>query len=140
MAQATPPLGSQPVPPRPDVGGSDHETASSRLIVAFIAVSLVAVLLGVLAIGTLLRGPSPVDAGAGSPTAAPSATPDSPSPSPSPAPRTKVDGAFRFLERVGSAPVRWNPCETISYAVNNDGATSPIRPDLLEALTRVTRA
>jgi hypothetical protein len=140
MAQARPPLGSQAVPPRPDVGGPGNETASPRLIAAFIAVSLVAALLGVLAIGTLLRGPSPVGAGAGSPTAAPSATTDSLSPSPSPAPRATVDGAFKFLERVGSAPVRWNPCETISYAVNTDGATSSIRADLREALRRVTRA
>ena len=69
----------------------------------------------------------------------PSAT-DSSSPSASPAARAKVDGAFKFLERVGGAPVRWNPCETISYAVNTDGATSSIKPDLHEALARVTRA
>ena len=140
MVQAPPPFGPQPVPPRPDVGGPGPDTASSRLFAAFIATSLVAVILGVLAVGTLLRGPSPVDAGAGRPTATPSATTDSPSPSPSPAIRSKVDGAFKFLERVGGAPVRWNPCETISYAVNTAGATSSIKPDLHEALARVTRA
>jgi hypothetical protein len=140
MVQAPPPLGPQPVPRRPDVGGSGPDTASSRLIAAFIVTSLVAVLLSVLAIATLLRGPSPVDVSAGDPTAAPSATTDSPSPSASPAARSKVDGAFKFLEQVGGAPVRWNPCETISYAVNTDGATSSIRPDLHEALSRVTLA
>jgi hypothetical protein len=140
MAQAPPPLGPQPVPPRPDVGGSGPDTASSRLVAAFIATSLVALLLGVLAIGALLRGPTPVDVGAGSSTAAPSATTDSPSPGASPGTGAKVDGAFKFLERVGGAPVRWNPCESISYAVNTDGASSPIKPDLREALARVTQA
>ena len=138
MVQAPPPLGPQPVPPRPDVGGSEADTASSRLFFAFIATSLVAVTLGVLAVGALLRGPSPADAGG--PTTAPSATTDSPSPSASPAARAKVDGAFKFLERVGGSPVRWNPCDTISYAVNTDGATSSIKEDLHEALARVTRA
>jgi Matrixin len=138
MVQAPPPLGPQPVPPRPDVDGSGADRASSRLLAAFIATSLVAIILGVLAIGAVLREPSSVDAGG--PTAAPSATTDSPSPSPSAATRAKVDGAFKFLERVGGAPVRWNPCETISYAVNTDGATSSIEADLHEALARVTRA
>jgi hypothetical protein len=137
MAQAPPPLGPQPVPPRPDVGGSAPDAASSRLIAALIATSLVAGILGVLAIGALLRGPSPVDVGAGGPTTAPT---DSPSPGASPSARAKVDGAFKFLERVGGAPVRWNPCETISYAENTDGAASSIKPDLHEALARVTRA
>ena len=104
--------------------GGRGRPASSRLFVAFIATSLVAVTLGVLAVGALLRGPSPADAGG--PTTAPSATTDSPSPSASPAARAKVDGAFKFLERVGGSPVRWNPCDTISYAVNTDGATSSI--------------
>jgi Matrixin len=136
MVQATPPPGPQPVPPRPDFGGSGADTASSRLFAAFIATSLVAAILGVLAVGAVLRGPSPV--GAGRTTAVPAT--DTPSPSASPAVRAKVDGAFKFLERVGGAPVRWNPCETISYAVNTDGATSSIKPDLDEALARVTRA
>jgi hypothetical protein len=136
MVQAPPPLGPQPMPPRPDVGGPSADTASSRLFAAFIATSLVALILGVLAVGAVLRGPSPVEAGAGGP----SATTDSPSPSASPTARAKVDGAFKFLELVGGAPVRWNPCETISYAVNTDGATSSIKPDLHEALARVTRA
>ncbi|HEX4942277.1 MAG TPA: matrixin family metalloprotease [Actinomycetota bacterium] len=140
MVQAPPPLGPQPVPPRPDIGGPGVERASARLFAAFIAASLVAVILGVLAVGAVLRGPSPVEAGAGGPTAAPSATTDSPSPSVSPTARAKVDGAFKFLERVGGVPVRWNPCETISYAVNADGAGSSIKADLHEALARVTRA
>ena len=140
MVQAPPPLGPQPVPPRPDVGGSGVDTASARLLAAFIATSLVAVILGVLAVGAVLREPAPAEIGAGGPTSVPSATTDSPSPSASPAARAKVDGGFKFLELVGGAPVRWNPCETISYAVNTDGATSSIEPDLHEALARVTRA
>jgi hypothetical protein len=139
MVQSPPPLGPQPVPPRPDVGGSGRDEASSRLVAAFIAVSLLAVLLGVLAVGALLRSPSPLDVGAGPPTPAPSGTPTL-SPSAPPPARSRVDGAFKFLERVGGAPVRWNPCETISYAVNTDGAASSIKPDLHEALARVTRA
>ena len=37
---------------------------------------------------------------------------------------------FRFLERVGGSPVRWNPCDPITYAVNTAGASSarPARP------------
>lgn len=136
MVQAPPPLGPQPVPPRPDVGGSEADAASSRLFAAFIATSLVALILGVLAVGAVLRGPSPVEAGAGGPLT----TTDSPSPGASPTARARVDGAFKFLELVGGAPVRWNPCETISFAVNTDGATSSIKPDLHEALARVTRA
>ena len=138
MVQAPPPLGPQPVPPRPDVAGSGADTASPRLFAAFIATSLVAVTLAVLAIGALVGGRSP--AGTGAPTGAPSATIGPPGPSASTAPRAKVDGAFRFLERVGGVPVRWNPCETITYAVNTEGATSSIEPDLREALARVTRA
>ena len=84
MVQAPPSLGPQRVPPRPDVGGTEADPASSRLFAAFIATSLVAVILGVLAVGAVLRGPSPV--GAGGPTAVPSAT-DFPSPSASPAAR-----------------------------------------------------
>ena len=140
MVQAPPPLGPQPVPPRPDVGGSGADTSSSRLFAAFIATSVVAAILGVLAVGAVLREPLPPEMGTGGPTAGPSTTTDSPSPGASPAVRAKVDGAFKFLERVGGAPVRWNPCETISYAVNTDGATSSIKPDLHEAMARVTRA
>ena len=135
MVQAPPPLGPQPVP-RPDVGvGAD--TASSRLFFVHRHVA---------------GGGHPRRARGRRPAArpvagrrrrsddAPSATTDSPSPSASPAARAKVDGAFKFLERVGGSPVRWNPCDTISYAVNTDGATSSIEADPHEALARVTRA
>jgi matrixin len=100
----------------------------------------------VLAVVSLLKEPADLrDLAASSgaiPSSIPVATP-TPSPALSPAAptfRPKVDGAFRFLERVGGAPVRWDPCETITYAVNAAGATSPVRPDLREALRRVTRA
>jgi hypothetical protein len=71
------------------------------------------------------------------PSPAPTATP---SPTVTPSPRPNVDGAFRFIGRVGGVPVRWNPCETITYAVNAGGASGPVRRDLNEALRRVTRA
>ena len=103
-------------------------------------VTLVAILLGGLAVASLLRGPSDTpDAAAETPSSSTTAT-AAPSPSASPSPRPKVDGDFRFLERVGGAPVRWNPCDEIAYAVNTAGASSSIRSDLREALARVTRA
>jgi hypothetical protein len=109
-------------------------------VAALVAATLVAILLGGLAVVSLLRGPpDPPDAAAGTSAGTPSVS-LSPSPTATSSPRRKVDGAFRFLERVGGAPVRWNPCDTITYAVNTAGATSSIRPDLRVALTRVTRA
>jgi len=142
MAQVPPPPGSGLVPPRPDRRGDPDGAASRRLVAAFIVATLAAILLGGLAVASLLGGPSdPRDAGAATPSATSSISlAPSPSPTASPSPRPKVDGAFRFLERVGGAPVRWNPCDTISYAVNTAGATSSIQPDLRVALTRVTRA
>jgi hypothetical protein len=96
-----------------------------------------AILLGGLAAASLLRGPSDTrDDAAG--TLSP--TPPTVSIAPSPSPRPQVDGAFKFLERVGGEPVRWNPCDEITYAVNAAGAPSSIRSDLREALARVTRA
>jgi len=41
---------------------------------------------------------------------------------------------------VGGSAVRWNPCDPITYAVNTEGASSDVRPDLRRALARVTRA
>jgi len=128
---------SAAVPPRPD----DPEPSRSPLFAAFVLGFLVAVVLGVLAVGSLLREPTDLAAGSSatpSSTSAPTATL---SPTPASTPRPEVDGGFRFLERApGGAPVRWNPCETIAYAVNAGGATAPVRPDLKEALRRVTRA
>jgi hypothetical protein len=137
MAQVPPSLGSRPVPPRPDRPGRPR----SPLFAAFVLACLVAVLLGTLAIMSLLReSPDPQTLAGPGRSATPSTAIASPSPSAAPSPRPKVDGAFRFLERVGGGPVRWNPCESISYAVNTAGATSSIRPDLHEALARVTQA
>jgi hypothetical protein len=142
MAQTPPPLGPPLVPPRPD----REDPASRPLFAAFVLATVVAVVLGVLAIVALLRAPSSAgDLDAAAPsnvssTAAPSTPTVTPSPSSSPSVRPKVDGAFRFLERVGGSPVRWNPCEPITYAVNTAGASSDVRPDLRQALARVTRA
>jgi hypothetical protein len=140
MAQERPPFDPRPVPPRPDPTRIPDEPASRRLVVAFAAASVVALLLAILAVGSFLRGPAPREVAAGSPSATPSVVRDTPTPSvPTSAP-PPVHGAFRFLERVGGAPVRWNPCDPIAYAVNDAGATSSIQPDLRQALARVTRA
>jgi hypothetical protein len=103
-------------------------------VAVFVAAVVVAILLGVLAIASLLDGPGHArDRATGT-----AAVTVSPSPSATPSPRPKVDGAFRFLERVGGEPVRWNPCDPIAYAINTDGATSSVQPDLRRALARVT--
>lgn len=143
MSQAPPPLDLPPLnlPPRPD-----QAKRSAPLFAAFVLSFLVAIVLGVLAVLSLLRDPAGLRDLAAPSSATPSSIPAAtatPSPALSPtAPtfRPDVDGAFRFLERVGGAPVRWNPCDPITYAVNAAGAVSPVRPDLTQALRRVTRA
>jgi hypothetical protein len=125
-----------PVPPRPDL----PQRSRSPLLGVFVVACVVAVLLGVLAISALLRDPSDASARAVGAPSATASSPPTPSPSVAPTHRPKVDGAFKFLERVGGVPVRWNPCDPISYAVNTAGASSSIRSDLREALGRVTRA
>jgi matrixin len=143
MSEAPPPLDlpSVDLPTRPDQG-----KRSAPLFAAFVLAFLVAIVLGVFAVLSLLREPADLRKLAASSDAVPSSIPvATPTPSPALSPaaptfRPKVDGGFRFLERVGGAPVRWNPCETITYAVNAAGVTSPVRPDLKEALRRVTHA
>lgn len=136
MAQAPPPLGPGYVPPRPDLPSSPGEPASRRLVAAFFAAIVVAVILGVLAVASLVRGPSGTrDRATGT-----AEITDSSSPSATLSPRPKIDGAFRFLERVDGEPVRWNPCDPIAYATNTDGATSSVQPDLRRALARITEA
>jgi hypothetical protein len=141
MSEVTPPVvPPASVPPRPD----RPKPSRVRLFAAFVFILLLALVLGGLAVMSLLREPAdPGNLAAGSgatPSSRPSPTGTS-SPTATTSPRSRVDGAFRFLERAaGGAPVRWNPCETITYAVNTRGATSPVRPDLKEALRRVTLA
>jgi hypothetical protein len=143
MSEAPPPLDLPPLnlPPRPDQG-----RRSAPLFAAFVLSLVLAIVLGVFAVSSLLKEPVDLRELAASSGPVPSSIPiptPTPSPALSPAAPTfkpNVDGAFRFLERVGGAPVRWNPCETITYAVNDAGATSPVGPDLKEALRRVTRA
>jgi hypothetical protein len=143
MSQAPPPLDLPPLnlPPRPDQG-----KRSAPLFAAFVLSFLVAIVLVVLAVLSFLKEPTDLRDLAAASSATPSSIPaatTTPSPALSPtAPtfRPKVDGAFRFLEQVGDAPVRWNPCDPVTYAVNAAGATSPVRHDLKEALRRVTRA
>jgi hypothetical protein len=138
MPQVPPPVVPDPVvPPRPD-----RPRGRSPLFAAFVVAFLLTLVLA-LAIRSLLVDPSG-DRAAPTPTRGsdgPSATPSpSETPSPSPSRRPMVDGAFRFLERVGGNPVRWDPCQTITFAVNTGGAAPPVIPDLREALRRVTRA
>ena len=96
-----------PVPaPHPARTGSllEDEVASPRLFVALVVVTLVAVLLGGLAVASLLRGPSdPPDAAAETPSS--STTRHGHALAKRLAvPAAEVDGDFRFLERVGGAP------------------------------------
>lgn len=143
MSEAPPPFDLPPLnlPPRPDQG-----RRSAPLFVAFVLSLALAIVLGVFAVSSLLKEPVDLRELAASSGAVPSSIPvATPTPSPALSPaaptfRPKAEGAFRFLERVGGAPVRWNPCETITYAVNDAGATSSVRPDLKEALRRVTSA
>ena len=135
MSEATPPRPPATVSPGPD----RPPPSRAPLLAAFVLVLVLAIVLGVLAVSSLLR-PAPVlpELATGS-GATPSSSADPTAP-PTPTPRPRVDGSFKFLERVGSVPVRWDPCETITYAVNTRGATSAVRADLNEALRRVTRA
>ncbi len=144
MSETSPPVvPPTELPPRPN----EPEPSRSPLFAAFVFVFLLAIVLGVLAVVSLLQdtdgtadlavGPIPSSSLTPTGTLSPAT---SPSPTPAPSPRPKVDGAFRFWERVAGAPVRWNPCETITYALNTAGATSPVRADLRQAIRRVTRA
>lgn len=143
MSEAPPPLDLPPLnlPPRPD-----QRERSAPLFAAFVLAFLAALVLGVFAVLSLLKEPADLKDLAASSSTLPSPIPaatTTPSPALSPAAptfRPKVDGSFRFLERVGGAPVRWDPCDPITYAVNVAGGNSPVRPDLKEALRRVTRA
>jgi hypothetical protein len=136
MQHGSPVFEPPPVPPRPD----RPTPTRSPLVAAFVLALVVAIVLGVLATRSVLRDPSGTrELAVATPSATPSGATSTPSPSTAPAWQPKVDGAFKFLERVGGEPVRWNPCDTITYAVNTAGASSSIRPDLREALARVTR-
>ncbi len=141
MSETSPPVVSPP--PRPN----EPEPSRSPLFAAFVFIFLLAIVLGVLAVVSLIQGPNdtadladgPIPLSTPTPTGTP-ATAASLSPTPTPSHRPRVDGAFRFWKRVAGAPVRWNPCETITYALNTAGASSPVRADLREAIRRVTRA
>jgi hypothetical protein len=126
------------VPPRPD-----RSRSSRTLFTAFFLVLVLAVVLGTLAVTSLLRqtaDPAELAAGSGATPSSSAAPTAPPSPTPTSTLPPKLDGSFKFLERVGGGPVRWDPCERITYAVNTRGVTSPVRADLKETLRRVTRA
>jgi hypothetical protein len=128
-----PPLVPTGIPPRPD----RDEERRGPLFLAFVLVTMLAVVLGVLAIGSLLNEPKILAAPRTSSSSAPTA---SASPTPSSAAPLAVDGAFKFLERVADEPVRWNPCDTITYAVNTGDVGRRVLPDFRAALHRVTDA
>jgi hypothetical protein len=138
MSEPSPPVvPPTSVPTRPD----QPDPASRPLFAAFVIGFVLAIVLGVLAVVSMLQDSGGSTDLAGGATLSPSLAPtETPTPSLSPSPRPKVDGAFRFLERVGGTPVRWDPCEPITYALNTAGASSPVRTDLREAIRRVTRA
>ena len=143
MSETPPPVAPPTqLPPRPN----EPEPSRTPLFAAFVFIFLLAIVLGVLAVVSLLQDPDDTADLAAGPIPSSSLTPSAPSPATSlsptltPSPRPKVDGAFRFWKRVAGAPVRWNPCETITYALNTAGAPSPVRGDLREAIRRVTRA
>ena len=111
------------------------ERSRAPLLAAFVLFSIVAVVLGVMAVAALVREPADL-AAPSIPTASTSAAAD---PSSETAVRPRVKGGFRFIERAADGdPVRWDPCETITYAINASGISPPVRPDLEEALARVT--
>ena len=122
-----------PIPPRPDVAPGPSRTP---LVVGFVAATVVAIVLSTLAIGALLEGtPTPK---ASTPTSAP----PSGSVEPSPADETEPDdvGAYRFLHETSQGPVRWDPCETISYRLDARAAPPWVKDDLARALDEVTSA
>jgi hypothetical protein len=112
------------------------ERSRAPLLAAFVLLSIVAVVLGVMAVAALLREPADLAAPPLPASTSATATPSSVS---EPAVQPKVKGGFRFIERAANGdPVRWDPCETITYAINASGISPPIQPDLKEALARVT--
>jgi Matrixin len=128
-------------PPRPD----RPPISRSPLFPVFLFVSALAIVFTILAVRSLLRGP--VRAGGPPPVSQTVSIAPSPSTSPTPRPRpspqlpAKPDGTFAFIDRAPEGgPVRWDPCEPITYAVNRGGANFDVRSDLQEALDRVTAA
>jgi hypothetical protein len=47
---------------------------------------------------------------------------------------------FTFSQVIGAAPVRWNPCAAIRYAVNLGGYSQSFRPVIAEAVERLQAA
>jgi hypothetical protein len=136
MADGPPSPTSPPsIPPRPDGPGGRRRP----LFAAFVLVTVLAVGSSALALRSLLLEPgdlaSPTTTSPSSPTPSP---PEAASPSPSRAGPPRLVGAFRFLRKVGGGPVRWNPCETIRYAINTGDVGRAFVADLHRALRRVT--
>jgi matrixin len=136
MADGLPPVTPPPtIPPRPDA----PEGSRGPLFIAFVLVTILALAFSAFAVRSMLGEPDDLaspHATSPSPTIpSPSIAPSSPSPSGSP----RLFGAFRFLKRVGEGPVRWDPCEPITYAINTGDAAGVVA-DLHRALREVTRA
>lgn len=75
------------------------------------------------------------DAGAGLVAAV-----DTPEPGPGPEPDPAVVGYDVWARNADGTPVRWNPCEPISYVLNPDGAPPGAEADLARATGLVTAA
>lgn len=124
------------LPPRPDL----PDRSSRPLLVVLALCVLVAIALSALAIDSLLD--EPLRASPASPTSAAEPTPEpEPSPSASPPAATAAEiGPFRFLDRTSQGPVRWNPCEAVTYAVDARDAPGWVVRDLERALGEVSDA
>jgi hypothetical protein len=128
-------MAKDPGGPRGQPPPEQPERSRAPLLAAFVLFSIIAVVLGVMAVAALVREPADL-AAPSIPAASTSAAAD---PSSEAAVQPRVKGGFRFIERAADGdPVRWDPCETITYAINASGISPPVRPDLEEALARVT--
>jgi hypothetical protein len=124
-----------PPPPRPD----RPQVSRSPLFPVFLVAFALAIVFTWFAFRALLQ--EPVRSAGPPPEPRPITSPASVSPSPTVAPHPRTEGAFRFFSRaVGGGPVRWDPCEPITYAINPSGASIDVRPDVREAIRRVSDA
>jgi hypothetical protein len=106
-------------------------------VLGLAAATAVSIVLSALAVRSLVVGSSTNRAS--SPTPSSEAT-ASPSPSPSEAAQPRDVGAYRFMHETSLGPVRWDPCETITYRIDTRAAPRWVEDDLARALREVTEA
>jgi hypothetical protein len=106
--------------------------------VLFAVALVVAAGLSALAIDAVLGGTAaapPSVAGAGDPRS------PTPTTTPSVAPVAPAEpGAYRFLNEWSQGPVRWDPCDPITYAIDARAAPRWVVRDLAKAMREVTAA